>query len=101
LQYAPGRIGFTSVGADLRSARKKIAGLLSTQLLLYILKLNRYIGVVGRISYNALKAEKEQHEMLFVETKKREGAEALEKVKELCQAFGFTAGALKGALAEG
>ena len=31
----------------------------------------------------------------------RERAEALKKVKELCKEFGFTAGMLKGALAEG
>ncbi|HHZ64752.1 MAG TPA: hypothetical protein EYN51_04510 [Flavobacteriales bacterium] len=37
----------------------------------------------------------------MVEAKKRERAEALKKVKELCKEFGFTAGMLKGALAEG
>ena len=37
----------------------------------------------------------------IVEAKKRERAEALKKVKELCKEFGFTAGVLKGALAEG
>lgn len=35
------------------------------------------------------------------EAKKRERAEALKKVKELCKEFSFTAGMLKGALAEG
>ncbi len=33
--------------------------------------------------------------------KKRERAEALKKVKELREEFGFTAGVLKGAFAEG
>lgn len=37
----------------------------------------------------------------MVEAKKRERAEALNKVKELCKEFGFTAGMLKNALAEG
>ena len=36
----------------------------------------------------------------MVEAKKRERAEALKKLKELCKEFGFTAGMLKGALAE-
>ncbi len=37
----------------------------------------------------------------MVEVKKRERAEALKKLKELCKKFGFTAGMLKDALAEG
>ena len=37
----------------------------------------------------------------LAEAKKRERAEAPKKVKELCKEFGFTAGMLKGALAEG
>jgi hypothetical protein len=37
----------------------------------------------------------------MVEAKKRERADALKKVKELCKEFGFTAGMLKGALAKG
>lgn len=36
----------------------------------------------------------------MVEAKQRERAEALKKVKELCNEFGFTAEMLKGALAE-
>jgi len=35
------------------------------------------------------------------EAKKNERTDALKKVKELCKEFGFTAGMLKGALAEG
>jgi len=35
------------------------------------------------------------------ETKKNERANALKQVKRLCKEFGFTAGMLKGALAEG
>ena len=34
-------------------------------------------------------------------TKKNECANALKEVKRLCKEFGFTAGMLKGALAEG
>jgi len=41
-----------------------------------------------------------QLEQQMTEAKKRERAEAL-KVKELCKEFGFTAGMLKGALADG
>ena len=37
----------------------------------------------------------------MVEAKKRERAAALKGVKRLCKEFGFTAGMLKGALAEG
>ena len=43
----------------------------------------------------------EQLEKQMDEAKKRERAEALNKVKELCKVFGFTAGTLKDALAEG
>jgi len=52
-------------------------------------------------SYDELKAEMETLQQQMVEAKKRERAEALKKVKELCREFGFTAGMLKGALAEG
>jgi len=37
----------------------------------------------------------------MVEAKKNERTAALKKVKELCKEFGFTAGMLKGSLAEG
>ena len=37
----------------------------------------------------------------IAEAKKNECTVALKKVKELCKQFGFTAGMLKGALAEG
>ena len=50
--------------------------------------------------YEELKAEMEQLEAQMVEAKKRERAEALKKVKDLCKEFGFIAGMLKGALAE-
>ena len=36
-----------------------------------------------------------------LEAKKNERAEALKTVKRLCKEFGFTAGMLKGALANG
>ena len=39
--------------------------------------------------------------MKMAEAKKRERAEVLKKVKELCREFGFTVGMLKGALVEG
>ena len=52
-------------------------------------------------SYDELKAEMETLQQQMVEAKKRERAEPLKKVKELCREFGFTAGMLKGALAEG
>ena len=37
----------------------------------------------------------------MVESKKNERANALKEVKRLCKEFGFTAGMLKGSLAEG
>ena len=37
----------------------------------------------------------------MVEAKKNERANALKEVKHLCKEFGFTAGMLKGSLAEG
>ena len=37
----------------------------------------------------------------MVEPKKNERANALKEVKHLCKEFGFAAGMLKGALAEG
>jgi hypothetical protein len=37
----------------------------------------------------------------MVEAKKNERTSALKEVKRLCKEFGFTAGMLKGALAEG
>ena len=37
----------------------------------------------------------------MVEEKKNERAKAPEEVKRLCKEFGFTAGMLKGSLAEG
>ena len=52
-------------------------------------------------SYDELKDEMEAIQQQMVEAKKNEGTVALEKVKELCKEFGFTAGMLKGALAEG
>ena len=37
----------------------------------------------------------------MIKPKKNEHANALKKVKRLCKEFGFTAGMLKGSLAEG
>ena len=52
-------------------------------------------------SYDELKAEMEAIQQQMLEVKKNERAEALKTVKRLCNEFGFTAGMLKGALAEG
>ena len=52
-------------------------------------------------SYDELKAEMEAIQQQMVEAKKNERANALKEVKRLCKEFGFTAGMLKGSLAEG
>jgi len=52
-------------------------------------------------SYDELKAEMEAIQQQMVEAKKNERTDALKEVKRLCKEFGFTAGMLKGALAEG
>jgi len=52
-------------------------------------------------SYNELKAEVETMQQQMAEAKKSERKDALKKFKELCKEFGFTAGMLKGSLAEG
>jgi hypothetical protein len=52
-------------------------------------------------SYDELKAEMKTIQQQVVEAKKNELADALKKAKHLCKEFGFTAGMLKGALAEG
>ena len=51
-------------------------------------------------SYNELKAEMETIQQQMVEAKKNERTNALKEVKRLCKEFGFTAGMLKGSLAE-
>ena len=43
----------------------------------------------------------QQPKQQMVEAKKNERADALKEVKRLCKVFGFTAGMLKGSLAEG
>jgi len=48
-----------------------------------------------------LKAEMEAIQQQLVEAKKNEHANALKDVKRLCKELGFTAGLLKGSLAEG
>jgi hypothetical protein len=57
--------------------------------------------VSGIKSYDELKAKMEVIQQEMVEAKKDERADALKEVKCLCKEFGFTAGMLKGALAEG
>ena len=52
-------------------------------------------------SYDELKAEMEAIQQQMTEAKKNERASALKEVKRLCKEFGFTAGMLKGVLAEG
>ena len=51
-------------------------------------------------SYDELKAEMEAIQQQMVEAKKNERTKALKEVKRLCKEFEFTAGMLKGALAE-
>ena len=51
--------------------------------------------------YDELKAEMEAIYQQMVEAKKNERANALQEVKRLCKEFGFTAGILKGSIAEG
>ena len=52
-------------------------------------------------SYDELKAEMEAIQQQMAEAKKNERTNALTEVKHLCKEFGFTAGMLKGSLAEG
>ena len=52
-------------------------------------------------SYDELKAEIETIQQQTAEAKKNERTNALKEVKWLCIEFGFTAGMLKGSLAEG
>ena len=52
-------------------------------------------------SYDELKAEMEAIQQQMVAAKKNECANALKEVKRICNEFDFTAGMLKGALAEG
>ena len=52
-------------------------------------------------SYDELRAEMEAVQQQMVEAKKNEREDALKTVGRLCKEFGFTAGMLKGSLAEG
>ena len=52
-------------------------------------------------SYDELKAEMENIQEQMVEWKKNERTDVLKKVKDLCKEFDFTAGMLKGSLANG
>ena len=52
-------------------------------------------------SYVELKAKMEAIQEHMVEAKKNERTDALKEVRRLCKEFGFTAGMLKYALAEG
>ena len=52
-------------------------------------------------SYDELKAEMETIQQQMVKAKKSERTDALKEAKRLCKEFGFTAGMLKGSLAEG
>ena len=55
----------------------------------------------GGKKIDELKAEMEAIQQQMVEAKKNERANALKEVKRLCKEFGFTAGMLKGSIAEG
>jgi len=61
--------------------------------------LNRQVGCCSSNTWTTTKLKNEQQQM--VEAKKSERANALKEVKCLCKEFGFTAGMLKGSLAEG
>ena len=52
-------------------------------------------------SYDELKAEMETIQQQIVEAKKNERTNAPKEVKRLCKEFGFTAGMLKGSIADG
>ena len=52
-------------------------------------------------SYDELKAEMAAIQRQMVEAKKNERANALKEARRFCREFGFTAGMLKGSLAEG
>ena len=52
-------------------------------------------------SYDEFKAEMEATQQQMIEANKNERANALKEVKRLCKELGFTAGILKGLLAEG
>ncbi|MDC1349314.1 H-NS histone family protein [Amylibacter sp.] len=51
--------------------------------------------------YDELKAEMETIQQQMAETKKNERTNPLKEVKRLFKEFGFTAGMLKGSIAEG
>lgn len=51
--------------------------------------------------YDELKAEMVAIQQQMVEANKNECAKELKEVKRFCKEFGFTAGMLKGSLAEG
>ena len=52
-------------------------------------------------SYHELKAQMETIQQQMAEAKKSERANTFKEVKHLCREFGFTAGMLKSAIAEG
>ena len=58
-----------------------------------------------RLTHNQRRCEMKSYDELIqqqmVEAKKNERTNALKEVKRLCKEFGFTAGMLKGSLAEG
>ena len=65
-----------------------------------IIQKNKYFSGGGKVN-RELKAEMEAIQQQMVEAKKNERANALKEVKRLFKEFGFTAGMLKGSLAEG
>ena len=73
----------------------------STDELIYNIRLILILWRCEMKSYDELKAEMETIQQQMAEAKKNERTNALKEVKRLCKEFGFTAGMLKGALAEG
>ena len=73
----------------------------STDKLIYSMRLTLKRWRCEMKSYDELKAEMEAIQKQMVEAKKNERTNALKEVKRLCKEFGFTAGMLKGSLAEG
>ena len=85
----------------LQQASKKRAVHFFTKSIRLRLTLNQWGFDMSGKSYDELKAEMETIQQQMVEAKKNERANALKEVRRLCKEFGFTAGMLKGSLAEG
>lgn len=71
-----------------------------THEIIYNIHLSSNIWRCDMNSYGELKVELDKIQQQIVEAKKNELVNTLKKVNCLCKDFGFTAGMLKGALAE-